>query len=442
MEPVGEERSARTVPRGRGWSGRVSPGRPVGAVLVVLALLVSACAGGDDDSSTDTGDTEPSTTAPSSPDSTVPPTSDTAAVANAVRIEDSVEARVGASADFATVSDPVAVAAGDSVRTDANGYAEIAYFDGSVTRLDTDTDVMVVELVDDPGDSIIRIGMGVGRTWHRVQQLSGNDTYEVETLVATAAAQGTAFSISCPSETTCTFAVIEGSIELVLSAGATDTVDAPASVTVTGSEISDPQLLPFDAAFGVWLFDNATRDQDNGFDGPGQIYAQYGTAFASLEGTYDATGTTTRFDCDGTLCEDFSEAAHQTLERTYVFVVECETGACGGRATTEYQYNEEFINENVPLQFDGSAYEWELDARGDLCFTPAGMFGELRARFEWRLIPTAAEVRDNRYVATLADVEVVVDGAAIEPIPPECVVYLITYSLEQSLAAVRQPGSG
>jgi len=70
------------------------------------------------------------------------------------------------------------------------------------------------------------------------------------------------------------------------------------------------------------------------------------------------------------------------------------------------------------------------------------VFGELGARFEWSLIPTAAEVRDNRYVATLADVEVVVDGAAIEPIPPECVVYLITYSLEQSLAAVRQPGSG
>ncbi len=133
-----------------------------------MALLVSACAGGDDDSSTVTGDTAPSTTAPSSPDSTVPPTSDTAAVASAVRIEGSVEARVGASADFVAVSDPVPVAAGDSVRTDANGYAEIVYFDGSVTRLDNDTDVIVVELVDDPGDSIIRIGMGVGRTWHRV----------------------------------------------------------------------------------------------------------------------------------------------------------------------------------------------------------------------------------------------------------------------------------
>jgi hypothetical protein len=58
------------------------------------------------------------------------------------------------------------------------------------------------------------------------------------------------------------------------------------------------------------------------------------------------------------------------------------------------------------------------------------------------LIPTAAEVRDNRYVATMADIDVTVDGAAIEPIPPECGLYIITYSLEQSLAAVRQPGSG
>ncbi len=218
-------------------------------------------------------------------------------------------------------------------------------------------------------------------------------------------------------------------------------MDAPASVTVTGDEISDPQLYPFDAV-DVWQFDNLTRDQGSGFDGPGQIYAQYGVAFASLEGTYDATGTTTSFVCDGPLCDEFSQLVNETLERTYVFVVECETGACGGRATTEYQYNEEFVNENVPLAFDGSAYEWELDARGDLCFTPAGVFGELEARFEWSLIPTAAEVRDNRYVATLADIDVTVDGAAIEPIPPECVLYIITYSLEQSLAAVRQPGSG
>ena len=75
---------------------------------------------------------------------------------------------------------------------------------------------------------------------------------------------------SCPSESTCTFAVIEGSIELVRSDGTTDTVDAPASVTVTGDELSDPQLYPFDA-LDEWQFDNLTRDQDNGFDGAGQI---------------------------------------------------------------------------------------------------------------------------------------------------------------------------
>jgi hypothetical protein len=341
----------------------------------------------------------------------------------------------------ATEADPVPLSVGDEARTDGSGYAEIAFFDGSVTRLDVDTDIVIAELIDDPDEAMIRIGMGLGRTWHRVPPLSDGESYEVETPVGTAVVRGTSFFVSCPLLTECTFAAVAGSLELELSDDAVVAIEAPAWVTVADGEVSDPEPLPFDSAFGDdWLFDNGIRDQVLGSDGPGQLYARYGVAYASLAGTYDSNGNTTRFDCEGPGCEPFSELVHQPIERTYEFVVECEVGACGGRATTEYQYNEEFVNENVPLRFDGSAYRWDLDARGDLCFSADGArFGELSARFDWTLAPTAADVIDGRYVVTFADLDITVAGTPVEPVPAACEPFLVTYSMDQFHTVTRQP---
>ena len=106
----------------------------------------------------------------------------------------------------------------------------------------------------------------------------------------------------------------------------------------------------------------------------------------------------------------------------------------------EYQYNEEFVNENVPLRFDGSAYEWDLDARGDLCFAADGSrFGELSARFDWSLAPTAADVIDGRYVVTFADLDITVEGTPVEPVPVECEPFLVTYSMDQFHTVIRRP---
>ena len=117
-------------------------------------------------------------------------------VGDASTILAGVEVRSGAESPYEALADINPVAVGDGVRTDDTGYAEIAYVDGSPTRLDIDTEFEVVELVNDAGVASARTSMGAGRTWHRVESL-GEGRFTVETSQATATVRGTAFVLDC-----------------------------------------------------------------------------------------------------------------------------------------------------------------------------------------------------------------------------------------------------
>ena len=83
-------------------------------------------------------------------------------VGDAVAIAAGVEWRAGAGGSYAPVAASQPVAVGDGVRTDATGFAEVAYGDGSRTRLDVDTEFEVVALTDDAGNAVTRTAVGCG----------------------------------------------------------------------------------------------------------------------------------------------------------------------------------------------------------------------------------------------------------------------------------------
>lgn len=413
-------------------------------MLAVLVLVASSCSGGGDGGE-DAGSGPAPTAQDFDAESAGAPEPDPAeALANAIRIEDSVAARVGSAVEFASVADPVPVAVGDKVRTDGSGFAEIAYFDGSVTRLDINTELEVIELVDDPGDSIVRTRMGLGRAWNRVQALSGNDTFEVETSVATAVVRGTAFWIVCPSETTCIFAVVEGTLNVVLTDGTIVTLVAPQVLTVEAGEAGDPQPLPFDTGFGDdWLIDNGLRDTTLGFDDPGVIYQQHGPAFASLDGTHEAHGQIDTNTCDSgvaAVCEAVETEFNpgREFDRTYEFVVECDSGGCGGRAVTQWEESGELRSENVRLDHDGSTFSWEHSAPSFQCYGPDGTpLGQSVGSLSWMLTPLSAGVVGNRYLVTDSQVEVEVDYVWTPPFDPFCEESWYSYVLTETLNATR-----
>jgi hypothetical protein len=233
---------------------------------------------------------------PTSPpgDSTAPvvagPVGEASAIAAAVELQP-------VNAEFAALAAPSAVSVGDVLRTDATGYAQVAYGDGSFTRLDVSTEFTVVSLVDAAGAAATRTEMGLGRTWNRVE--SAGQEFTVETSAATATVTGTAFAISCVAVGSCRFLVVEGSIQLTLPDGTTVDVVAPASVDVTNGVVTGPIPVPYGAVFSedTWLLDNTQRDAAAGFPERVTIYQAHGPAYAAFAGHYVGTTSLTDVVC-------------------------------------------------------------------------------------------------------------------------------------------------
>jgi hypothetical protein len=162
---------------------------------------------------------------------------------------------------------------GDEVRTDATGFAEVVFFDGSWQRIESGATLTLTELVDIEGSQVVRTGLDQGRAWQRVESLTNEeDAFAVDTPVAVASVRGTAFSIECegtPIE--CTFSVVEGVVALELSAGTTVEVRAGQRLVVERDLAAGPpedvgvdQLRSDD-----WIAQNLERDATNPPTAPG-----------------------------------------------------------------------------------------------------------------------------------------------------------------------------
>ena len=207
------------------------------------------------------------------------------ALAQAVRIDAGVDVRLTGT-DFTAVGDPVPVNVGDVVRTDDSGFAEIAYHDGSRSRLDVNTEFEVLALSDQPGEAVARTRMGLGRTWNRVHKaVQGDDAFSVETSVATATVRGTAFLVDCPAANRCSFTVVEGVIEIRTPNGAVTTLTAPATLTVEDGIASPPSPVVVDDVLAEpWVGRNADLDAGAGFPGRGTLSAPAGAPGAFAPG--------------------------------------------------------------------------------------------------------------------------------------------------------------
>lgn len=385
--------------------------------------------------SSDVVTTSSSTTSSTSTSTTTTSTTEVPlAVASAELIDANVEYKTVADADFVTLTEPVDVSVGDAVRTDATGFGVVAYFDGSLTRLDVDTEFEVLELIDDVDASTIRTRMGLGRTWHRVQSMGESGTFEVETSVATAVVQGTAFSVQCVSATVCTFMVVEGALQVVFADGSEVDLVAPAALTVDSDvrETPVPVLVPFDGAFGdEWLFDNAARDvaADSRFASAAEIYQAHGPAFGSVVGTFTGTRTVADMTCDPT-CFDAVAPVGDVADRSYTFDVDCTSGIpCVGTIKTDYVKDDVLTSEVIPVGFDGTSYSWLLDFTGTYCSTDSDgdgaidfTDGRIDTSINWAMASTAGEIIADRWVAVAmtgsgSDVNTVIDPGNCDQLP-------------------------
>ncbi len=91
-------------------------------------------------------------------------------------------------------------AQGDTIKTDADGRAEIDYTDGSLTRLAGSTVFTISKLTNKQGGRQTQGTLSVGETWNRAAKVSETGSFEVKAGGTTAAVEGTAFVVKCMPE--------------------------------------------------------------------------------------------------------------------------------------------------------------------------------------------------------------------------------------------------
>jgi PKD repeat protein len=124
---------------------------------------------------------------------------------------------------------------GDRVKTGADSYALITFFEGSTIALDPNCEVEVTELSteEETGATTVKLKQQAGRSWARVGKLiDPASRYEVETPTGVAVVRGTLVEIDVEIDETTTTSVYKGEatviaqqVEVVITAGRQTTVE-------------------------------------------------------------------------------------------------------------------------------------------------------------------------------------------------------------------------
>ena len=205
-------------------------------MVALLTLLVGAC--GDDDSS-------------------VNPTA-------ILRIQSTPVDVQEPGGGFAPAFDGQVLSEGAVVRTSSSGRATLEWFDGSVTRLDYDTEFRITNLQVPTalGGSQIEADQDSGSSYNRVIELTETGgRFSVDTPTASAAVQGTTYAVIVNPDGSSSVIVTDGTVLVTGASGEEVAVEAGSMVTVDASgNVTGPVPIPDELLNSGWIQYNETCD--------------------------------------------------------------------------------------------------------------------------------------------------------------------------------------
>jgi hypothetical protein len=260
------------------------------------------------------------------------------------------------------------IKAGDTVQTDATGFAQIEFPDGTITRLDNNTVFTLDKLSTKTGARQVEGTVDVGQTWNRVQKLSENEQFQQGNgNGATAAVLGTAFVTKCnlpeggaafkvvktkkalkklkKKAKNCNFTLIDGKLKLSALNKVLD-VNRGQGVDTTGGDAGDALTVPPDIFFtNAWIARNLAADEAAGIAEATGTPTAEDLKQARIEGSWPVTLTVTAN-------QGFRNLAG-TLNRTYTF-----TGDCGGGGGCQVTLTRQTANGDrvIPLSYNDGVY--------------------------------------------------------------------------------------
>jgi hypothetical protein len=173
-----------------------------------------------------------------------------------LRAEDGLVEVLPSGADaWEPVSEAMLVAAGDRIRTGAEGSAELMFFDGSITALGPGGELTIARMASQRSGrgKVIVLHQWIGEVYNQVQPLADEESrFRVETASAVVSVRGTAFSLTVEPDGATKVRVNEGAVEVqtretsvLISGGEEIQVESPqASATPTRLATPGPTEAP------------------------------------------------------------------------------------------------------------------------------------------------------------------------------------------------------
>ena len=154
----------------------------------------------------------------------------------------------------------------DYVKTGNNTSASIVLFESSVIRLDSNTEVMIQEIVQQEGETSVKIKQEAGRTWNTILNISGIDDYELQTPTTVASVRGTSFSSYVGPLTGLTdIGVARGIVYVssILNGVVIDMIEVHGDEAVTvDPDLIDQPLVTKPFIEDDWVRTNKQKDED------------------------------------------------------------------------------------------------------------------------------------------------------------------------------------
>jgi hypothetical protein len=283
---------------------------------------------------------------------------------------------------------------GDVVHTATGGRAAIEWFDGSVTRLDENTEFTLAVIEQLPGGGLVgESEQTSGSTFHRVTDLTeAGSRFDVVTPTASASVQGTVFAVIFNDDGSILFAVLEGTVLV-------GDVPVPAGfMVVVADDGTVGELLPIpdELLESDWILFNqceldavvdcevATLDHivlspaDASIAaGESQAYTveAFDTEGVSL-GDVTAAATIDGAGCSGAVCSPTSAGDHEITAEYEGLSASATLTVVAGEVTGSLQVTPESANSpaGVPQNFTAQGFDAHGNSVGnvDAQFTIAG----------------------------------------------------------------------
>jgi hypothetical protein len=142
---------------------------------------------------------------------------------------------------------------GEKVKTQDESRGEVAFADGSIIRIDANSNLDIVELKKDKTGQAAAAKVWSGRVWASVNKASKKTKFELESPTAVAAVRGTVFRMSVADDKTTKVAVYSGEVKVEASPDFMQ--NQKAKQGGKAGEIEGPQQVggPKEVSFEQWV---------------------------------------------------------------------------------------------------------------------------------------------------------------------------------------------